>query len=910
MIVIIQMSVEINPLFGQVNHSYPRIFTFHFGNATPEWYARFDLVVTGQDYTEIKKINPNALTFARRDWNVWEISATAPEEWFVRDTQGNKVESGYGYLLDMSNYCSKSSAYGGKQYNEYLIDITLEMVNSPNYDGFFCQGVWDHPYGTTNVDLDKNGVNDWDEHGKDWLKSVWLEGLHKTASALMPKMKAINKVLILNSGRFHDFEWANSNGLMLEHDHAPFNFSYFKNMYDKWMGTAPQPHLLVLDTEAESKNAFSDMRYILTTVLLGDGYFSFTDKGSEEHAYKKYYDEFDLDLGFPTSNALSLSNGCWIRFFDKGVSITNPTGSNQTVTDNNLRSFSQYAGPYNKFEGGQDHNFNDGSQFSQVSLSSSESEWGTYGDGIILLKGYKAVVSDIILDDVDAGTSPNSVPAKFSGSWVYDDDTGDGFYFVAFKTWKNLFKYAYSQKGSGENSAVYTPTIGVDGNYEVFEWHGWMGSSPDNVKEATNVPYTIIYTGNKTSSGTINQSINYSKWNSLGTFYFDKGTNGNIKITNNANGSVIADAFKLVYKGRENDTVLPNAPSDLKCESKTEISLKISWSAPQVASDGDLASSYQINRNSVLIGEVNSTNYLDTGLSENQTYSYAIYAVDNVGNKSSSAATGSFTTIADVIPPAIVSATATGFNTVEVLFSEPVEKNSAEGVNNYQINNNITISSALLLSDLKTVSLTTTDHKAGVTYQVTINNIKDRAVLSNTISSNSSATYVGINPPMTITMAVDDGYDLYVNGNLVGSGNEWKLSQKYTIPFVPGKNVIALKCYDQGEKAGLIAEIDYNGKHYVSDENWKVTKSEQTNWQTVNFDDSGWQKASAYGAHGSALPWSQYQNITGIAINSNVQWIWSADNLNDDLVFMRFTIKSDGDMMPPNPPVGIIIKGQ
>ncbi|MFH1942971.1 MAG: hypothetical protein ABIL68_12790 [bacterium] len=898
-------------VFAQVNHRYPRIAFFGWGGPPIDYYAKFDMVcgrIGGSGvYGELKKANPNVITFISRDWNVWDATAHgggAPEEWFVRDSKGNKVDVGYGYLMDISNYCT---LWDGKRYNEYLIDIAFQECNNPAYDGYFCEGIWDHPYGTSNVDLDKNGVNDWNEHGRPWLTDKWLEGMHITMSALHPKLKAAKKYLILNSGRFHDFEWANSNGLMLEHEQsAIFNFPYFKGLYDRWMKIAPEPHFLFVDVLEASKNSFQDMRYLLTATLMGDGYFAFRDSKAQSHEYRKYYDEYDTDLGSPTSGALQLPNGCWVRFFSNGVVITNPSGADQIVTDGDLRKFTQYAGLYYRFRGGQDPDFNNGSQFVQVSLRGKKLEWGGYGDGIILLKSPLTVVSDIIIDESDAGTSPSSNTPKFNGNWILDDGSGDDFYMMVFKPWKNFYKYGYSRPGNGENSAVYTPFIGVAGTYQVFEWHGWIGSTPDESVEATNVPYTIAYAkGNKTS-GTIDQSMNYGKWNSLGTYFFEKGTNGNVTITNKANRIVIADAFKFILKSAEVDSIRPNEPKNLQ-GAATDYSIDLNWSLPSVASDGDVASAYQIFRNSTLIGTPFSTSYLDSDLSENTTYLYEVYSIDDAGNRSIASTNGSFTTLADVAPPKVTSVRALSLTTLEVTFNEKVEKTSAESIHNYSVETNVTVTRAELSDNQKIVYLKTTQHVVGANYTLFIENVKDVAAAANIITPRTSASYMGSSGSIKISVAADDEYELYVNDKRVGSGNAWENAQTYTVPSIAGKNVIAVKGIDAGGKAGLVVEMDYEDKHFVSDETWKVAKVQQQDWETVAFNDVTWSKATAYGLHGQAQPWASYKNVTGISTFASVQWIWSADYENDNVVYLRFSFGTAGDTTPPSPPTGITV---
>lgn len=94
----------------------------------------------------------------------------------------------------------------------------------------------------------------------------------------------------------------------------------------------------------------------------------------------------------------------------------------------------------------------------------------------------------------------------------------------------------------------------------------------------------------------------------------------------------------------------------------------------------------------------------------------------------------------DETAPEIVSATGNG-TSVTVVFSEAVEKSSAEQTGNYSIDNNITVSNASLGSDNKTVTLTTSSLAEGTTYTVTVSNVKDRASTPNTIASGAQATF-------------------------------------------------------------------------------------------------------------------------------------------------------------------------
>ena len=159
--------------------------------------------------------------------------------------------------------------------------------------------------------------------------------------------------------------------------------------------------------------------------------------------------------------------------------------------------------------------------------------------------------------------------------------------------------------------------------------------------------------------------------------------------------------------------------------------------------------------------------------------------------------------------------------------------------------------------------------------------------------------------PIRVTVSCDDAYQLYINGNLVGSGSDWNTAHTFEASSVAGKNVVAIEGTDLEGLAGMVAEIDFNGEHYVTNDSWKVSPTFATGWETVAFDDLQWPKATSLGLHGTASPWADYSNVQGISTTNNVHWIWSSDNENDDIVYFRFTLRASGDVTPPNIPTGL-----
>jgi len=565
------------------NHTYPRTAIFHFGKAVPDWYARFDLVDTPNENASraaaIKNLNPGAVVLPTRGWTTWDSGNKGrfpPEtkaNWLVPTSTGAIAGAAWNSLLiDLTNYCPKVN---GKRYNDRFPEFFAGAVDLSVFDGLASDWLWSKPHNIKDVDFDRNGVNDFDEHGKKWVESVWQDGV-QTLLQNFRKIMPANKLLLVNSGLFQEWGWNETNGPILEHWSGIQNWGYFWRVYRDFMNGARQPHILIMDGEVdggdpfrpnEPKNYFKLMRFLLTATMLGDGYFSFTDTKSEHH-FNRYYDEFDLNLGYPKTAGLVLPNGCYARFFDKGVSITNPTGQPQTVTDADLRSLAGYAGPYNRFLGGQDPSVNNGQSFDRVDL------WGAIdprsgkkvlGDGIILVKQPITVISDIIIDNLDYGTSPSSDAARFSGSWNQTDQ-GDLGWYIIDRARSGWYPHAYAQAGNGNAVATYTPGIGVAGKYEVFEWHGYVNQSG----MASNVPCKIVSAGGQVTNKTIDQTRNQGQWNSLGIYNFAAGKQGKIILNNNANGIVVADAFRVVYRDGgvppdpTVDTTPPQPPSGIK----------------------------------------------------------------------------------------------------------------------------------------------------------------------------------------------------------------------------------------------------------------------------------------------------------------------------------------------------------
>ncbi len=123
----------------------------------------------------------------------------------------------------------------------------------------------------------------------------------------------------------------------------------------------------------------------------------------------------------------------------------------------------------------------------------------------------------------------NSAAVTITGAWAASTSNA---------SWQgaNYIHDLNSDKGS--KSVVFRPTLPESRNYKVAIFY----SSFSN--RATNVPVTISHASGTTNI-VLNQQVEGGTWKDLGTFAFNAGTTGTLRIDNTAtNGFVIADAVR------------------------------------------------------------------------------------------------------------------------------------------------------------------------------------------------------------------------------------------------------------------------------------------------------------------------------------------------------------------------------
>jgi len=165
----------------------------------------------------------------------------------------------------------------------------------------------------------------------------------------------------------------------------------------------------------------------------------------------------------------------------------------------------------------------------------------------------------------------------------------------------------------------------------------------------------------------------------------------------------------------------------------------------------------------------------------------------------------------DTTAPSIIYASASQ-SSVEVLFSEPVERASAENIANYSINNGVSIISISLNSDLNRTTLLTTKHTDRATYTLTISNVRDlagNAMTPTTINYSYNEGLVGY-------WAFDDGAGISAADSSGNSNTGVLVNGPLWHQLCPGQNALNFDGTDDYVNCGNGSTLNLTGSLTIS----------------------------------------------------------------------------------------------
>ena len=176
---------------------------------------------------------------------------------------------------------------------------------------------------------------------------------------------------------------------------------------------------------------------------------------------------------------------------------------------------------------------NPGTRYSYQTLSRAGTN--TYVSGV-----YQFITAGSIIMDNESAT--------FSGDWTEGTISTDKY--------GTNYDYATTEPGAATATATWRPNITTPGKYDVSVWY------PQGGNRAANAPYLVSHNGGSVNV-TVNQQSGGGAWQLLASgLEFAKGTNGFVRLANNANGSVvIADAVRFTYVEAQDFPTGPTVPT-------------------------------------------------------------------------------------------------------------------------------------------------------------------------------------------------------------------------------------------------------------------------------------------------------------------------------------------------------------
>jgi hypothetical protein len=216
------------------------------------------------------------------------------------------------------------------------------------FDGVYYDCTWEDVSRWHNIDINNDGIAESpDVVNREYQKGT-TQLLKLTRELLGPEA-----IIIGNPGAEWSANspyWNYANGLYQEnalgdekwssHDFSKVWEIYEMNMQKpappsriNWMGVDTNNKQFDDVNPVLSAPELQKMRYGLAITLLDDGYFGF-DRGDKWHCQLWWFPEYDANLGLANGEAKKRNDGTWMREFQNGMVIVNPTGGMSTIDFN------------------------------------------------------------------------------------------------------------------------------------------------------------------------------------------------------------------------------------------------------------------------------------------------------------------------------------------------------------------------------------------------------------------------------------------------------------------------------------------------------------------------------------------------------------------------------------------------
>ena len=285
------------------------------------------------------------------------------------------------------------------------------------------------------------------------------------------------------------------------------------------------------------------------------------------------------------------------------------------------------------------------------------------------------------------------------------------------------------------------------------QWKSWIKG--DNNSQFAN-PLFVQYT-NKSSVKDLrlqstSPAINIGA--TLGVPY-DRDKNG---ISRPQGNGYDAGAYEFVVSGNQGDITPPELQIAV-ITNKIIVELTFSESINQETAENK--ENYRITNGITVFGATlisnNRVRLTTTEHQSNINYTIVVTNISDLAGNMISIIKNSAQYLypGDSTPPELMSAILNNPYSLILNFSEAIEPETAISVINYQINNNIIITTSSISADGKKITLSTSFHTANQNYTITITGLKDVAGnLINKIKNTAVYSYVGDSTPPELLSAI------------------------------------------------------------------------------------------------------------------------------------------------------------
>lgn len=220
------------------------------------------------------------------------------DDWWLKNSKGEKIVFWPG--TSMLNIAAGTPEKSSIQWNRYFATFCMDSILATNiWDGLYLDNCWHSvSWLDSTMDIDNDGTADPARE----IDSLWEVGMDLLLELIRERHP---ETIIMGNGGYRYGD--KLNGALFET--FPVWGGWMRLMDTYWSldttAVSMQLNCINSNTHNTGDKTYQQMRFGLTSTLLGDGYFSY-DFGADDHSQHWWFDEYTLDLGKPLGKAYAI----------------------------------------------------------------------------------------------------------------------------------------------------------------------------------------------------------------------------------------------------------------------------------------------------------------------------------------------------------------------------------------------------------------------------------------------------------------------------------------------------------------------------------------------------------------------------------------------------------------------------